>query len=95
MADFGHLNEATPSLAIALLPGWRGKGIGTRLLTTLLNQLRDQGIHQVSLSVQRENPALHLYRRLGFQPAAERGSELLMIRTLSPYNETIKKEESV
>ena len=36
MADYGHIDNDTPSLAISLLPEYRGLGIGTRLLNDLL-----------------------------------------------------------
>ena len=32
MEDYGHIDNITPSLAISLLPEYRGLGIGTRLL---------------------------------------------------------------
>lgn len=79
MADYGHIDNDTPSLAISLLPEYRGLGIGARLLNALLLLLRENGYHRASLSVQKENPALHLYQRVGFQIAAERGTEYLML----------------
>lgn len=79
MEDYGHIDNATPSLAISLLPKYRGLGIGARLLNGLLLLLRENGYHRASLSVQKENPALRLYQRVGFQIAAERGTEYLML----------------
>ena len=79
MEDYGHIDSNTPSLAISLLPEYRGRGIGTRLLNDLLLLLWENGYRQVSLSVQKENPALRLYQRAGFQIAAERGTEYLML----------------
>ena len=79
MEDYGHLGEGIPSLAISLLPEYRGRGIGTQLLHRLLALLRENGFSRVSLSVQKENPALRLYLRAGFRIAAERGGEYLML----------------
>lgn len=79
MEDYGHIDNDTPSLAISLLPEYRGQGTGTQLLNGLLLLLRENGYHRASLSVQKENPALHLYQRVGFQIAAERGTEYLML----------------
>ena len=79
MEDYGHIDNDTPSLAISLLPEYRGRGIGTRLLNGLLLLLRDHGYRRASLSVQKENPALHLYQRAGFHIAAEKGKEYLML----------------
>ena len=79
MEDYGHIDSSTPSLAISLLPEYRGLGIGTRLLNSLLLLIRQHGYRRTSLSVQKENPALHLYQRAGFQIAAEKGTEYLML----------------
>lgn len=78
MDDYGHLDDETPSIAISLLPDYRGMGLGTKLLDALLTDLRLRGCKAVSLSVQQENPAVRLYRRTGFQTVAERGEEYLM-----------------
>lgn len=79
MEDYGHIDGSTPSLAISLLPEYRGLGIGTRLLNGLLLLLQEHGYRRVSLSVQKENPALHLYQRTGFYMVAEKGTEYLML----------------
>ena len=36
MEDYGHIDNDTPSLAISLLPEYRGLGVGTWLLNALL-----------------------------------------------------------
>ena len=79
MEDYGHIDTDTPSLAISLLPKYRGLGIGVRLLDALLLLLRENGYRQASLSVQKENPALRLYQRMGFRIVAEKGTEYLML----------------
>ena len=79
MEDYGHIDSSTPSLAISLLPEYRGQGTGTRLLNGLLLLLRENGYRRASLSVQKENPALRLYQRTGFRIAAEKGTEYLML----------------
>lgn len=66
MEDYGHIDKGTPSLAISLLPEYRGHGIGTKLLSNLLSLLYEKGFPQVSLSVQKKNPAFRLYKRAGF-----------------------------
>lgn len=53
---------------ISLLPEWRGQGIGSCLLRELGRQADRQRI-AVRLRVERNNPALRLYRRLGFEPS--------------------------
>lgn len=52
---------------IALLPSWRGRGVGSQLL----RQLLAEGLHtgkRVSIHVEIFNPAQRLYQRLGFVP---------------------------
>src|SRR5918992_147083 len=51
---------------IALLPQWRNAGIGTALLRDLLAEGEGAG-KRVSIHVERFNPALRLYARLGFR----------------------------
>lgn len=57
---------------IALLPEWRGKGIGTRFLTALQDEASSEG-KELSIHVEKFNPALNLYRRLGFREKEDRG----------------------
>jgi ribosomal protein S18 acetylase RimI-like enzyme len=52
-------------LDITLLPEWRNQGVGTRLLTDLLDEATADGLC-VSLHVRAFNPARRLYDRLGF-----------------------------
>lgn len=91
MDDYGHIDSRTPSLAIALLPGYRGLGIGTQLLNSLLLLLQENGYLRASLSVQKENPALHLYERVGFRILMEQGTEYLMLWDIT---ETIRQENA-
>jgi ribosomal protein S18 acetylase RimI-like enzyme len=64
---------------IALLPRFRGRGVGTRLLAPLLEEADAKGL-RVSIYVEWNNPALRLYTRLGFVKVGEHGLSLLMDR---------------
>ncbi len=64
---------------IAILPGYRGKGIGTHLLNALISESEESG-KTLSIHVERFNPALHLYERLGFREVEDKGVYLLMER---------------
>jgi GNAT superfamily N-acetyltransferase len=62
---------------IALLPEHRGAGIGTQLLHDLQEEARSAG-KSLTIHVERFNPALRLYQRLGFQQVEDKGVYLLM-----------------
>jgi ribosomal protein S18 acetylase RimI-like enzyme len=62
---------------IALLPEHRGSGIGTKLLRELQEEARTAG-KSLTIHVERFNPALGLYQRLGFKQAEDKGVYLLM-----------------
>lgn len=64
---------------IALLPPWRGRGIGTTLLEEVIGEAEREG-KRVSIHVERNNPARRLYERLGFREAEERGVYIFMVR---------------
>ena len=49
-------------------PDWRGQGIGSALIDSLIDIARQHGIDAVQIGAAISNPrALELYRRLGFQ----------------------------
>ncbi len=60
-------NEALTLVDLALLPAWRGRGIGTGLLMAAFEQARAARV-PVRLCASASNAgALRLYRRLGFR----------------------------
>jgi ribosomal protein S18 acetylase RimI-like enzyme len=64
---------------IALLPEFRGAGIGTKLLEDLISE-SEASAKPLSIHVERFNPALRLYERLGFREIEDKGVYLLMQR---------------
>ncbi|MEL7475555.1 MAG: GNAT family N-acetyltransferase, partial [Cyanobacteria bacterium J06555_12] len=64
-------------LDIALLKHCRGRGIGTALVTSIL-KLAHRERRAVYLHVERYNPAIRLFRRLGFRQCREVGVSYLM-----------------
>jgi [ribosomal protein S18]-alanine N-acetyltransferase len=75
---YAFLDEETPELTIAVVPSRRGRGFGDQLLTALIEQAREDGVAALSLSVEKDNPALKLYERFGFEPVKEMGSTVVM-----------------
>ena len=62
---FGYIDPSIPELAIAVLPEYRGNGIGSKLLRQVLQTAK--GIFPaVCLNVQANNPVVRLYERAGF-----------------------------
>jgi len=68
---------------IALLPEFRGQGIGSTLLQNILEQGKNLNL-PVTIHVEQFNPAIRLYQRMGFQPKEDKGVYLLM--EWSPVN---------
>jgi ribosomal protein S18 acetylase RimI-like enzyme len=64
---------------IALVPRRRGHGLGSRLLRPLLDEADASGV-KTTVYVERFNPALRLYDRLGFVPVEDTGVYLRMER---------------
>lgn len=62
---------------ISLLPGARGVGIGTSILTAIQAEAKEGG-KAVSIHVEKNNPARSLYDRLGFTVAEDKGVYDLM-----------------
>jgi len=63
---YGHIDNNTPELAISVLPEFRGQGIGNLMMTKLFELLCEHGYKRTSLSVQKNNPAVRFYQRLGY-----------------------------
>lgn len=82
MKDYGHIDENTPSLAMSVLKEYRGKGIGTALLNHMLIEEKTAGHAKLSLSVQKDNYAVKLYRKGGFITIGETDEEYIMIADL-------------
>lgn len=57
---------------IALLPQYRGAGIGGALMKDVLSEAAEQ-VKPVRIHVERENPAMRLYTRLGFRRIEDKG----------------------
>ena len=68
---------------IAFLPEYRGRGLGEALLRDLLDEAAAAG-KPVSIHVEKLNPAMRLYRRLGFVTEEDKGIYDLMRWTAPP-----------
>lgn len=83
MKDYGHVDDETPSLSLSVLPEFWNCGIGTALLRSILKDLEQRSYKQVSLSVQKENYAFNLYKKMGFEVYLERETDVVMVHRFS------------
>jgi len=65
---------------IIVVPSLRNKGIGTRVVSALL-RMADEEKKRVRIYVEKMNPALRLYQRLGFVMEEDTGPHYLMYYT--------------
>jgi ribosomal protein S18 acetylase RimI-like enzyme len=64
-------------IEFSLVPEWRGRGLGTNILRSLLNEAHG-GKVPVRLSVLKDSPAVSLYLRHGFRIIGDKGSHHAM-----------------
>jgi ribosomal protein S18 acetylase RimI-like enzyme len=57
---------------IALLPEYRGKGIGGGIMRTLIDEAAGRN-KSVTIHVEHNNPAMRLYQQLGFRHVSDEG----------------------
>jgi ribosomal protein S18 acetylase RimI-like enzyme len=69
-SHYGYHDDETPEMAIAVQPEWAGKGLGSLLLSALIEQVR-RDVPAIVLTVRNENPAKKLYAKFGFQVVDE------------------------
>ena len=75
---YGFIDEFTPELSIAVLPSARQRGVGTQLLQAIIDEAKRSALPALSLSVEPDNPAASLYRRLGFEEQCHTGGSITM-----------------
>jgi predicted GNAT family N-acyltransferase len=59
---------------MAVLPEWRGRGVGEALLMALIEQARHDGLREVTLNAQAD--AIGFYEKFGFVPYGDRYEEV-------------------
>ena len=61
---------------ICILPAFQGKGVGTSILKSIIEQHQNQNIH---LRCFKQNPVVNLYKRLGFEIVEELSHHYKMV----------------
>ena len=72
---YGHVDDDTPELTVAVKRQWRGRGVGTALCSRLV-----EVVPRMSLSSDVRNPAMGLYQRLGFEPVRRDDNTVSLLR---------------
>ena len=76
---FGNIDEHTPEFGISLFKEYRNKGLGTELMKSMLELLKEKGYKRTSLAVQKDNYAVKMYKNVGFSIVKELDEEYLMV----------------
>ncbi len=77
---YGYVDDDTPEVCtLAVVSEWREQGVGRALMAALLHHA-DARYAQVSLSCDPNNPAMHLYQRLGFVYHGISGTSHTLVR---------------
>jgi len=79
---YGFVSPDVPELAMGVVVDARGAGVGRALLVALIAEARSRGVSQLSLSVELDNDARHLYSNLGFAVTGEDDGSATMVRTI-------------
>ena len=79
---FGYLGDRIPELSMAVKKEYRNQGIGTSLMNAIASEYLEFGVAYLSLSVDKANPAVNLYKRLGYEIAGETVTSLTMKKRL-------------
>lgn len=79
---YGFVRADVPELAIGVVAERRGRGVGRTLLRALADAARSAGIERISLSVERANRAIELYRAEGYRTVCSRDHADTMVLDL-------------
>lgn len=71
-------NDEFRILDIALLPGFRGQGWGSKILAEIQRLAKIKG-KRVGIHVEKNNPAMTLYLRMGFENREDKGVYQFMV----------------
>lgn len=79
---YGFVDERTPEISLAVLPQFRNMGIGAKMLEKITAVYQKEGMKQLSLSVDKLNPARNLYFRNGFEIHEEQDTSLVLVKKI-------------
>jgi GNAT superfamily N-acetyltransferase len=81
---YGYVADDVPELGMAVLPAYRGQGVGSALLSGLMAQALSEGWTRLSLSVEDGNgQARRRYQRQSFAVVGRAGDSDTMVASLT------------
>lgn len=79
---YGSIDDVTVEFAISVFDEYQKMGIGTALMNRMLEHLKEINYSKASLAVQKENYAVRMYQKVGFEIIGENEQEYIMIYSL-------------
>ena len=79
---YGSIGNDTVEFAISVFDEYQKMGIGTALMKKMLEHLKALGYPKASLAVQKENYAVRMYQKVGFEIVGETEQEYIMMYNL-------------
>jgi len=83
--SYGFISDEIPEITMSIRPEYRGQGVGTQLMTKLIENVKTQ-FNALSLSVSFDNPAKRLYEKFGFVKYEKVGDSITMCLDLDYWN---------
>jgi ribosomal protein S18 acetylase RimI-like enzyme len=80
--SYGFVDPETPEIGMGVTFDYRSKGIGRKLLRTLIEAARNDGFKTISLSVSPSNFARQLYESQGFEKVGGSGTSWILMLKL-------------
>ena len=81
---YGYVDDETPELSIAVWESYRGQGMGGKLLDRTIEKAVSMGYGGLSLSVQKGNRSIGLYKNKGFKALRLEDGAYTMYLELGP-----------
>ncbi len=75
---YGSIDDDTVEFAISVFGEYQKSGIGTALMNRMLEHLKELNYPKASLAVQKENYAVRMYKKVGFEIVGENEQEYII-----------------
>lgn len=79
---YGFVNDQTPEITMAMLPGYRNQGLGSKMYRDFEELARELRFTSLSLSVDKANPACRFYLRQGYEIIKEEATAYTMVKSI-------------